>query len=384
MTSNTKTNQSLSSRAAAKQAAVSRGPKRTLISAMAPELISKAQYEIKIVKEAKSKNEKVTKNDEKPELDKRNILKHCKAVKAEVYELERQNVNKIIAFDSGEPWYKIAFKSNLIYEFYVMPHLKEVYFQPRQDNDHYSFSKTGVTSISDIVAFADGLKKRGAIIPESLEKYFDGSLPPDARPRGEERQDIYTFEFKGLTRAHIEAYLKAKMRTMEDLNALILPYYIPQELYADLHSLAQVICDLILRLPTPVRDVYGKTMSKLSVEMVRDINATCNGYGTEGSFARVLNMILYRCAEIQEIVRILLDTNHVRFGACQSLLKLTLKVQQDAKEELAHIEKKGNPIVESIKKAKDFPKLKGVNLDDMFQGKSPERHGLIETRKPIP
>ncbi len=377
----TNTNQNLSNKAVTKQVAAFRGSRRKIIDAMKPEPISKGQKEKQETASVQGKKEQKSEGQQKEDIQER--LKRCKEAKAEAYELERHNVNKIIAFDSGEPWYKIGFKSNLIYEFYVMPHLKEVYFKPRPDNDHYSYSKTGVTGISDIVAFADGLKKRGAIIPESLEKYFDGSLPADARPRGDERQMIYVFEFKGLTRTNIETYLKAKMKTMEDINALLMPYYIPQELYADIHSLGQIICDMLLRLPSPVRDVYGEILAKLSVAMLRDLNATCNGYGNEQSFARTLNMILYRCAEIQEIVRILLDTKHVRFGAFQLLLKVTLKVQQDAKEELAHIEKKGNPVVEAIKKAKNFPKLKGVNLEDLFEERNPEHQGIIETRTPL-
>ncbi|MDO4987396.1 MAG: hypothetical protein Q4E46_03780 [Candidatus Saccharibacteria bacterium] len=379
----TKTN-NLSSTTAAQKAAVARTKNTT-----APQAVKNTMIETRPLKKL-SKPRRANKTSasntpeevERKKEDAREQLKHFKEVKAEAYELERQNVNKIIAFDSGEPWYKIGFKSNLIYEFYVLPHLKEAHFKPRQDSDHYTYSKTGVTSISDIIVFAEELKKRGAIIPESLEKYFDGSLPSDARPHGEERQSIYVFEFKGLTRANIDTFFKAKMKTMEDLNELVLPYYIPQELYADLHSLAQMTCDMLLRLPTAVRNVYGEILANLTVAMLRDINATCNGYGAEGSLSRVLNLILYRCAEIQEVVRILLDSNHLRFGACQVLLRLTLKVQQDAKEELAHIEKKGNPVVEAIKKAKDFPKLKGVKLDDIIGEPKAGSAGIIKTRSP--
>lgn len=264
-----------------------------------------------------------------------------------------------------------------------MPHLKTVYFKPRQDSDHYSYSKVGVTSISDIVVLAEALKKRGAKIPESLEKYFDGSVPDTERPSEEERQEIYTFEFEGLKSTQIDKFFKAKMQREEDLNTLLLPYYIPQDLYADLHKLAQLACDMTVRFPVALRNTYGAELMKMTIEMLRDINATCNGFGNETSFARTLNLVLYRSAEMQEIIRVLLDTKYISYGACQNILKLTLKVQQDAKEELAKIARKDDPIVAAIKVAKNFPKLKGVDLDDMFDKENKDHEGFIETRMPI-
>ena len=307
---------------------------------------------------------------------------HLKVVKAKVKELERDNFKKLIAFTSGNPWYKLGFNSALIYEYQVMPHLKTVYFRPHEDNDHYSFSKAGIVSISDIVSFADIMVKMGASIPESLQKYFMDGQPTGERPAEDEREDTYIFELNGMTRAKLEEFHKAKNRDINAINELLLPAYLPTELYPDLHALAQEIMKLITRLSPPIRDTYGVELMKLSMNSLRDINATCNGYGTAADFRSVLKTTAFRMAEIQEIIRTMLDCGVIKMGYCQMVVGIAINVQKDAKRELDKFNKNESSFVRAIKEAKNFPVIKGLEATDKIARQNPDKSGYIETIPP--
>ena len=304
----------------------------------------------------------------KEKMSKTEQYEHLVNVKEEVKELEHTNWDSVIAFTSGSPWFKIGFNSVLIMEFGVRPYFKTTRFSVRGDSDNYAFSKTGIISVRNILQLADMLQKAGGVIPESLKQYFDekGKLIKDAKVKPEDQKDYYTFKIKGMTQAKIKTYMEEHFRAEKDLNELVMPFYIPQHLYPDARYLAQVIADLSTRIPKEIRDTYGKKMTDTSMYILRDINASCNGYGDgANSYVRTLNLTLYRCAEIIEILRILMDIRIIKPKACSTALRIAIKVQTDAKDELSKIREKGeNPVVEAIKKAKDFPKLDNVDLAD--------------------
>lgn len=310
---------------------------------------------------------------------------YLQETKKEVRKMEKGNFDKIIAFDSGDPWYKIAYNSMLIYQYHIMPHLRTPYFKPREDNDRYEFSKVGVLGIFDIVVFAEQVYKMGGRVPDSLMPYIDGTKGKDERPTTEERERIYIFEVDGLSIAKVEQYLKAKMKTMEDLNKLVLPNYLPQELYPDIHSLAEEATKMVVNtLSDALKRACGERILDLVFDSLRDINASCNGYGNGvESYKKTLMMIIYRCAEIQERIRVLLDIGAIRLGACQNLLALSIRVQKDAITELQRMNKADSATVKAIKEAKNFPKIKNVDLSELFT--DPELAGSHEiiTRKAI-
>ncbi|MDO4987312.1 MAG: hypothetical protein Q4E46_03310 [Candidatus Saccharibacteria bacterium] len=321
--------------------------------------------------EIKSEAEKIE-AEKQAEKDKAEKYSHLVAVKEEVKELERSNWSSVIAFTSGDSWFKVGFNSLLIFEFGIRPRFKTVPFSVRNDSDNYAYSKTGIISIRNILQLADILQKADGTIPETLQKYFkDGELVEDAEVAKKDMKDYYTFKIKGMTKAKIKTYLEEHFRDEKELNELVLPFYIPQKLYPDARYLAQLIADISTRFPKEIRETYGQKITELSIQILRDINMSCNGYGDgANTYIRTLNMTLFRCAEIIEILRILMDIRIIKPKACSIVLKIAIKVQADAKEELKKVQEKGeNPVVAAIKKAKEFPKLDGVNLDDKIATK---------------
>ena len=308
------------------------------------------------------------------EVDKTKKYDQLVEIKEEVKELERNNWSSIIAFTSGYPWFKVGFNSALIYEFGVRPHFKSSPFSIRNDSDNYAFSKTGIISIRNILQFADVLQKAGATIPETLKHYFEnGNLIEDAKVLEKDQKDYYEFKIKGMTKAKIKTYMEEHFRGEKELNELVLPFYIPQHLYPDSRYLAQMIADLSTRFPKEIRETYGRKITELSIQILRDINVSCNGYGDgANSYIKTLNMTLFRCAEIIEILRILMDIRIIKPNACSIALKTAIKVQADAKDELKKVREKGeNPVVAAIKMAKNFPKLDDVNLADKIAVEPP-------------
>lgn len=307
-----------------------------------------------------------------------------KRLKASIKELERNNYDSIIIFDSGAPWYKMAFNSNLIYEFYVLPYIDKPYFKPHEDRDYYAFSRTGVTSVSDIVSIADALKKRGATVPESLEKYLDGSLPAGSRPSVEEREKMYVFKFEGITMADVEVYLEKKFADEQDANALVLPNYIPQELYTDMRRMATVAVDIVRRLPKEIRSTVGTKLINLTLDALTMLNISCNGYGGggENDYKEAMNAIIFDCASIQELIRVIEDARLVLPGACHEVVKLSILVQKDIKDEFKKLEKEGSTLVKKIRNEKDFPRIPGVDLADKIPKKGPTK-GYIDTVPPV-
>ncbi|MBR1795994.1 hypothetical protein IJ765_01895 [Candidatus Saccharibacteria bacterium] len=296
-------------------------------------------------------------------------------------QMEKNNFTKIILFDSGCPWYKIAFNSLLIYEYRIMPHLKEVRFAMRPDSDSYYKSDEGVVGVGDLIAFADIMRKVGAKIPESLEACFDGNKIVKPKLDSEERERFYVFELEEMTRAKFETYFKARRRKAEDLNELVLPAYIPRELYPDAHGLAQEVAKMVSRFPREVREIYGRQVALLSINIPRDINIACNGYygGKEG-FMKVLDKTLSRAAEIQEILRILMDSRLISYGLCQSLTLLSLKVQKDALAERKALLAEDSKYVQAIKDAKNFPRVMNIDLSEEYKlNKVDDSYGYIET-----
>lgn len=336
----------------------------------------RARAESKADKAPKEKRKK-TKAEEKAAAEKHARLV---SIKADVKMMEKDNTDSVIAFSSGYPWFKIGFHSALIYEFFVAPKFKNPPYKLRNDVDHYHFSKVGVVSVNNLLKLADMLVKVGATLPESLEEYFEnGRLKDDVKLSAETAKDYYVFKIKGMSKAKIKTYMEERFREEKELNELVLPFYIPQHLYPDMRYLAQMIADLSTRLPNNVHS-YTTRLVDLSLDCLRDLNASCNGYGDhERSYIRTLGLILYRCSDMIELLRVLMDIRVIKPGACTMILKLILTVQTDAKAELEKVQQKGeNPVVEAIKRAKNFPKLDGVDLSDKFPPKDEDAHGYIE------
>ena len=311
-------------------------------------------------------------------------IKRLRDIKIAVKRLESDNTNKIIVFDSGKPWYKIAFRSNLIYKNRVLPYLEREYFHPRDDKDGYAFSQYGVTGIIDVVAFGDTLVQLGAKPPKELKKYYDGTMPEDARLPDDERKKLFVFQFRGMTLADIETYVEAEAKETESLNELVLAAYNPQELYNDLHRLSATTVDILRRLPSEIRDTIGYKLMDNAIMMLTCVNVSCNGYGgkQDMDFIKALNYCIYLCAEIQEIIRSIEDARVIRPGACHLLVKLSILVQRDANSELRKLKVEGNPTVRAIKNLKNFPQKEGVVLSNIIPDKKPSK-GFIQARFPF-
>ena len=333
-----------------------------------------------LIRQKKPSHAEMSSRREMTKAEKKEESSRIMRIKAEAHELEHDNFSKIIVFDSGYPWYKIAFNSNLIYEYHVMPFIEEPFFKPRQDNDHYHFSRTGVTSVSDILSLAGVLKQMGAQIPETLDAHLPGGKLENKRLTKEEAEPIYIFDFKeGLSRAKVEAFLKAKEQNDVDLNELVLPGYVPQKLYPDMHLLAQYILEVVTRLPKEVRNVYGEKMATLSMRMLTEVNLACNGFGdAERTFRKTLQSVLFYAAGIQEILRVLLDARLIKLGSCQMILRMTIRVQEDAKQEIEALMKKDSVVVETIRRNKNFPHARGVDLSDKISEQSDDHQGYIK------
>ena len=310
---------------------------------------------------------------------------YIRDTKRSAKKLERNNFKEIILFDSGAPWYKMAFNSALIYEFQVTPHLAENPFRIRADSDGYATSNVGVVGVNDVLRFAEIMVKIGASIPISLRKYFnENGERPDTGVKlpTKERERFYIFEIDKMSRAKFDTYLKAKRKKEKDLNELVLPAYVPRELYPDLHLFAAEIAKACVRLPHNIYEIYGKQMAQVSITMLRHINLSCNGYygGKEG-FHRALARTVEGCAEIQEALRVLLDSNVLTYGRCQELALLAIKVQQDALIEQGWLnDETESQYVKAIKEMKNFQRIREMDLSESLPRKSEGQNGYIETK----
>lgn len=292
--------------------------------------------------------------------------------KEKVKGLETTNSSRIIVFSSGFPWYKIAFTSVLIYEFAVMPHLsEEANYRVRLDVDGYYKSKNGVISVRNILLFAKHMKKAGFDVPKGLQKYIseDGEIINEKEFTAKEAKEYYSFKIPKMSRAKIKAFRDEQLRDSVERDKQIIPFYYPQELYQNARRLANVIGDMIGRMPRNLCEAYGRDLARMTRLILRDINLTCNGFNFKGglSYGQALVNAIYRCAEIQETIRILEDNRLLKPSAASIIIDLSLLVQKAAKDEGERLKNPstGDKIREKIAKAQGFPQLDGLSDMDL-------------------
>lgn len=306
-------------------------------------------------------------------------------LKSSVKELERNNYDKIFLFDTGWPWYTVAFNSMLIYKYRVQPYLEREYFHQRKDNDFDAYSHYGVISVIDPVAFGDGLHKLGAKVPEELRGFYDGSRSKNARLTKEERKPMYVFDLSPLhlTLNEIRTYIEEEERAGNVKNELILPNYIPQELYRDLFRLAPVVADIVKRLPSEVKLTIGTRMHGDISDTITLTSIACKGYGgrEDTDYIAALNMAGYLMTDLQTQGRIIEEGKFLKPGACNLLAKMSILVEKDLEEELEKMYRAGSKAVRDITNMKNFPKKNGISIASVM----PEvlnRHGFIKTMMP--
>lgn len=371
----------------AKKVVAEESPVKT--AAAAEKSPAEAEEKVTAKKVAKKTSNKTTtrittkrelkKDEEDPKAlaKKRAEHKRLVKIKSDVKEMERRNHSNIYVFCSGYPWFKVGFRSALIYEYFINPHLPKPIFKLSYDDDSYAYSRTGLFRVRSILRFAETMIPYGVELPEQLQPFFDkdGHLIAGKKPPTEaETPDYYIFKISGMTEAKIRTYLDERFRENDELNRLALPFYIPERLYPDSRYLAQTIADLVRQFPVEFRATYGRHLAELSISILRDINVACNGFGGfdgQMTYMRALNQTVFYATEISEIVRVLIDARVIKPGSGNLVLKGAMKVIDDAQSEMIKMSEQGrDPIVDALKKRKNFPKGNPINLSYAIQKKA--------------
>lgn len=292
-------------------------------------------------------------------------------IKEKVKAMEKGNYNEIIAFSSGWPWYKVAFNSEMIFEFQILPFIPDAPFKVREDVDGYYPSKPGVVSIKDIVFFAKFMHKAGLEVPEELAKFLteDGEIREDMKLEEKDKAEIYIFKVPNMTKAKLAEFHNLREQHAEDRDRQAIPFYVPKDLYHSARKLADAVGELVAGLQRNMCQVYGEPMGVSSRLILRDINLTCNGFNyNEGlSYGKALINAIYRSADIVETVRVLEDNRFITPNATSTIMELALNVQSEAKREMERLANPttGDRIRNEIAKAQGFPSLKDMAKSEL-------------------
>ncbi len=142
-------------------------------------------------------------------------------IKAEVFDFEKKNRSKLVAFKSTGAWWKFGGTSALLYAKHVAPRIgKDPQIRP--DRDFFSKFAEGVVSIKDIDTLTRDLKGIGIKLVED----------------GKERK-IFELGQK-FSEEDIELMRNEDKLAKEQLNQLILPKVMYPNLFAHLRALNEI------------------------------------------------------------------------------------------------------------------------------------------------
>ena len=142
-------------------------------------------------------------------------------IKAEVFEFEKRNKSKLVAFQSKGGWWKMGGNSALFYYHQVAPRIgAEPKLNP--DRDFYSKFSTGIISIKDLPKLTEKLKEVG------IEKVKDAEM-------------IKIFDLGYVTSdEEITTLKKAEGAKRKKVNQVVLPKVVLPDIHVHLMEMSQI------------------------------------------------------------------------------------------------------------------------------------------------
>lgn len=194
----------------------------------------------------------------------REAYKKCKAHAAL---MEQNNESLLIVFPSVDaPWYKMGWKSALIYAYGIAPRkfTKKELPTIRKDTDHELRSEDGIVFIRSMESLINRLRKAGI---------YDYRVLNDG---------IYIFDTKQkYTKEEIKAFRNLKYSSGEELFAMAAPKEVYPELRGLIAKAEKMVIPKCKKMPTFYCDAIGSKMVEKVVEMNFVYIEMANGRGNK-------------------------------------------------------------------------------------------------------
>ena len=269
-----------------------------------------------------------TESDKKAENDKkaaegREEKKKYWARKEKVYDFERTNLTRVVAFQSTSPgWWKIGGHSALFYYHRLVPRLlKRKSVKLRADTDHYHRFTDGVV----IIASIDTLKAEMKELKMPLKRNSDG---------------ILSFALdKPITEDTLEALKNIESERMSKINQIVMPHDTCPEIYKAITEMQREIYSVTRKMQSYERDMFGRELMLMFREMlecyVRMTHET-------GLAKEMLKSIANKAAVATFILQELAELDLIESKRALRLAQNLLKIKQKALAEARKIEKSGS------------------------------------------
>lgn len=228
-------------------------------------------------------------------------------VKLRAMELEKDNFDKLIIFDSTNGFAKIGGNSAIFYAGNIAKRIGRR-FLLRNDDDHYGKSEVGIISV-----------KYNEDLIQRLEA-IDVKLDPEA-----EEENIHIFRFKNpFSRRELEFYREQIFQERREIDKIVLPKSPIPTLFMELKELNEICYYNFKDIPELGRRVIGEEIFRLADELLEVyIRGANEGFrGKEMlKMMKLLGSVKYKMKNV-EILRLIPARNIVR------ILEKGVKIEQ--------------------------------------------------------
>ena len=200
--------------------------------------------------QVESEAEKKAANDKKAAEGREEKRKYW-ARKEKVYEFEKENRTRVVAFRSMENWWKIGGHSALFYYHQLVPRLKKrKTVKLRVDTDHYHRFMDGVVLIASI----DSLKAEMAELKLAIKR---------------DDEDMVSFALeKEVSLETLQALKDIEAERMSKINQIVMPHDTYPEIYKGITEIQGEIYPLTRKMQTYERDLFGRELMLMIREML--------------------------------------------------------------------------------------------------------------------
>ena len=255
--------------------------------------------------QVESEAEKKAANDKKAAEGREEKRKYW-ARKEKVYEFEKENRTRVVAFRSMENWWKIGGHSALFYYHQLVPRLKKrKTVKLRVDTDHYHRFMDGVVLIASI----DSLKAEMAELKLAIK-------------RDDEDMVSCALE-KEVSLETLQALKDIEAERMSKINQIVMPHDTYPEIYKGITEIQGEIYPLTRKMQTYERDLFGRELMLMIREMLESyVRMTHESVSTEEMLKRIADKAAVATFIVQELAELKIIESKRALRLAQNLLKI--------------------------------------------------------------
>lgn len=223
------------------------------------------------------------------------------ALKAEVFEMEKENHNKLIAFISRNNWYKLGGHSALIYYHRLA---KRMDLNPRlnPDTDFFSRFKEGIVSIRNIETLEKNLKQ--------IKIYRNSKLTKPG--------ELYVFDLGySISDEDLDLMYKDEEIRRKKLNQMVIPKVALPEVYVKMWTVTKMCYEQYRQMNAVDRQMLGEPINEQILRMQKCFILMANGNRGE---VLALKEILVAEEEIKCMVKM---TMELKVWSIEGTLRIT-------------------------------------------------------------